>query len=338
MTTTSGPGASGPASSSPGTSGPGTSPTGTSRYADLDGALHYIDYGGPAGAPLLVCVHGLGGSSVNWMALAPLLTDTYRVLAPDLAGHGRTVAGSRSTGVNANQRLLNRFLREVAGSPAILVGNSMGGMISVLQADRDPDTVVGLVLVDPALPRSRRTLPDRQVATRFAVAALPLVGERYMAKRRRATTPEEQVAETLALCCVDPSRIPGPVVDAHLDLARERTSQPGTITAFLAASRSLVKIMSRPKALLARVDRLPQPTLLIAGDRDRLVPVVAMREIAGRRPDWRYAERADIGHVPQLEDPEWTAVTIRGWLTGPAAGAARAAAAASVSVRSVSVT
>jgi len=195
---------------------------GTSRYADLDGELHYTDHGGPAGAPLLVCVHGLGGSSVNWIAVAPLLTDAFRVLAPDLAGHGRTLAGTRTTDVNANQRLLDRFLREVSGTPAILIGNSMGGLISLLQAGRNPETVAGLVLVDPALPREQRKLPDREVAARFALAALPMVGERYMAKQRRQRTPERLVAETLALCCVDPSRVPAPVVAALVDLARER--------------------------------------------------------------------------------------------------------------------
>ncbi len=301
---------------------------GTSRYADLDGELHYTDHGGPAGAPLLVCVHGLGGSSVNWIAVAPLLTGSFRVLAPDLAGHGRTLAGTRTTDVNANQRLLDRFLREVSGTPAILVGNSMGGLIALLQAGRNPETVVGLVLVDPALPREQRGLPDREVAARFALAALPMVGERYMAKQRRQRTPERLVAETLALCCVDPSRVPEPVVAALVDLARERTSQHGTIAAYLGAARSIVKIMARPKALLARIDRVNQPTLLISGDQDRLVPVAAARAMAARRPEWRYEERAGIGHVPQLEDPEWTAATIHDWLAKEGAGAARAAAGA----------
>ena len=303
-----------------------TSGPGTSRYADVDGELHYTDHGGPADGPLLVCVHGLGGSSVNWLALAPLLTDTFRVIAPDLAGHGRTLAGTRTTDVDANQRLLDRFLREVTGTPAVLIGNSMGGLISVLQADRNPDTVAGLVLIDPALPRARRGLPDRDVALRFAVTAVPLVGERYMARRRRIITPEKAVHETLALCCVDPSRIPAPVVQALIDLANERAEQRGTIQAFLGSARSVVEIMARPKVLLARVDRLRPPTLLISGDRDRLVPVEAAREIAALRPDWRYEERAGIGHVPQLEDPEWTAATIHDWLAKQGAAAAVAAA------------
>ena len=68
---------------------------GESRWTDLGGPVHYLDYGGPAGAPVIVAVHGLEGSAVNWSALAPLLTDRYRVLAPDLAGHGFTRSAGR---------------------------------------------------------------------------------------------------------------------------------------------------------------------------------------------------------------------------------------------------
>ena len=81
-----------------------------SRWVDLDGPVHYVDYGGPVDGPSLVCVHGLGGSLVNWAAVAPTLAQTCRVLALDLAGFGRTRSHSRSTSVRANQQLLHRFL------------------------------------------------------------------------------------------------------------------------------------------------------------------------------------------------------------------------------------
>ncbi|MGB7980803.1 MAG: alpha/beta fold hydrolase, partial [Candidatus Nanopelagicales bacterium] len=116
----------------PAESGPAHLPE--SRWADLDGPVHFLDYGGPDGGPLLVCVHGLGGSAINWAAVAPALAGSCRVMALDLAGFGHTRGASRSTSVQANQRLLDRFLTEVAGAPAILVGNSMGGLISILQA------------------------------------------------------------------------------------------------------------------------------------------------------------------------------------------------------------
>ena len=74
-----------------------------SRWVDLGVPVRYVDYGGPSGGPILVMAHGLGGSLVNWAALAPLLTGTCRVLALDLIGFGHTQAGGHSTSVTANQ-------------------------------------------------------------------------------------------------------------------------------------------------------------------------------------------------------------------------------------------
>ncbi len=155
-----------------------------SRWADLDGPVHFLDFGGPADGPLVVCVHGLGGSAVNWAAVAPTLAQTCRVVAIDLAGFGHTLGGSRSTSVQANNRLLHRFLVEVAGTPAILIGNSMGGLISIRQAARRAETVAGLVLVDPALPPALRARPDPKVFATFAAFMVPVVGRRMVRRPR----------------------------------------------------------------------------------------------------------------------------------------------------------
>ena len=84
-----------------------------SRTIDLGGYTHYLDLAGPDDVPPLVCVHGLGGSHVNWTAMAPSLAERQRVYIPDLAGHGLTFPDHRRTDVDSNQRLLDRFLREV---------------------------------------------------------------------------------------------------------------------------------------------------------------------------------------------------------------------------------
>ena len=106
-----------PGAASSGAASPGTGPRfgGESCWVDLDGPVHYLDYGGPAGASVIVAVHGLEGSAVNWSALAPLLTDRYRVLAPDLAGHGFTRSAGRGVDVSSNRVLLHRFIEAVAG-------------------------------------------------------------------------------------------------------------------------------------------------------------------------------------------------------------------------------
>ena len=92
---------------------------GQSRWIDLGGPVHYLDFGGPPDGPVIVCVHGLGGSAVNWSAIAPLLTSRYRLIAPDLAGHGLTQSACRGTDVASNRALLHRFTESV---PAICAG------------------------------------------------------------------------------------------------------------------------------------------------------------------------------------------------------------------------
>src|SRR5947207_15595617 len=112
-----------------------------SRTIDLDGPVHYADFGGTG--PTLVLVHGLGGSHVNWMAVAPPLARDARVLAVDLAGFGRTPLGERSADVHANRILLDRCLEGVAAGPAVLAGNWIGGCVAMMGAGLAPGRGAG---------------------------------------------------------------------------------------------------------------------------------------------------------------------------------------------------
>ncbi len=116
-------------------------PLPTTRLVDADGPVCVADYGGPEDGPLLVAVHGLGGSHLNWMAVAPALTLRSRLLAVDLVGHGRTPAAGRSADIWGHRRLLSGVLRAVTDDPPVVVGNSMGGLVAALQAVEEPASV-----------------------------------------------------------------------------------------------------------------------------------------------------------------------------------------------------
>ena len=262
----------------------------------------------------MVCVHGLGGSLVNWAAVAPSLSKTCRVIALDLAGFGRTRSHGRSTSVNANQRLLHRFLTEVCGDPAILVGNSMGGLIAVLQTDAHPETVAGIVLIDPALPVGLASRPDPRVAAMFGLYAVPAVGRSVVARRRSSGSAEEVAMALLRLCCADPSLVPRPIVDQHLALARERNDYPDVDAELIVAARSLLWVLARRRVHASLLHNITVPVLLMHGDRDRLVPIASARVAAAANPTWRFEVATGVGHVPQLEVPKWTLSQIHGWL------------------------
>jgi pimeloyl-ACP methyl ester carboxylesterase len=287
---------------------------GQSRTVQLGGPVHYVDFGGPDDGPAVVLVHGLGGSHLNWDLFAPLLSPHARVWALDLPGFGRSEPGGRDTTVYSNVAVLHRFLAEVVGEPAVLVGNSMGGMISILAAGDRPDAVTGLVLLDPAIPGPRRAL-DPLVAVTFALYALPFVGERFLWWRRTRQSELARVREMLQLCGVDPDDLPAEVIDRSVTLLVERQDVQGMDRAFLAAARSLVRLLIDPRRYRQAMASIDDPVLLVHGDRDRLVPVAAARDIARRHPDWRYLELAGVGHVPQLQVPEELAAAVLEWVS-----------------------
>jgi pimeloyl-ACP methyl ester carboxylesterase len=225
----------------------------TGWVTDFDGPVHWVEFGTASAAPPIVFVHGLGGSHLNWALVAPALTADRQGFALDLRGFGLTPGTRHTSTVTANVALLDRFLREIVGRPAVLVGNSMGGVISILQAQLHPDTVAGLALLDPALPPAR-VRPDRVVAINFATYALPGIGEAYMRRLQTKSTPEQLVRRVVSLCFADPSRANPEMLAAGAAVVRARLADPRKEETFLAAARSLMRIVgnrSRYRATMA---------------------------------------------------------------------------------------
>lgn len=282
------------------------------RFVDLGGPVHYADFGGTG--PPIVLVHGLGGSHVNWLAVAPRLAAHGRVLALDLAGHGRTPSHGRTARIGANRRLLGRFLAEVARAPAVLVGNSMGGTLALEEAALERERVRALVLVNPAVPLARGGGVDGRVLGLFAALAVPVLGEGLMLLRARRG-PERSVRDVLALCCVDPERVAREVRDAHVALAVERAGAARVgAKDFLAAQRSLMARLFRRRRFYAMVARVQAPALVVQGEHDRLVRLAAARALARARPDFRLEVLEGVGHVPMLEAPERFLAVVEPWL------------------------
>jgi glycerol-3-phosphate dehydrogenase len=286
------------------------------RTIDLGGLVHYMDFGGSG--PTMVLVHGLGGSHLNWMWVGEKLARRARVVALDLVGFGMTPLEGRSASVHANQALLDRFLQALfPQQPVILVGNSMGGAISVMQTARQPQRVSGLVLVNPAQPRADDTRLERAVLTQFFLYTIPGLGEFFVKRRAARFGPEKLARGMLQLCCRDLSRFPEDLVRAHVEFARERYERmPWGNDAFVEAARSLVLTLMRKKQFRAMEKGIQVPTLLVQGTEDRLVPVANSRELARVRPDWTYVEYAGVGHTPMMEIPDEFVATVERWLDG----------------------
>jgi pimeloyl-ACP methyl ester carboxylesterase len=286
---------------------------GRGRVTDLAGPVHWVEFGERTDTTPIVFVHGLGGSHLNWVLVGPALTRDRRGFALDLRGFGLTPGFPRDTTVAGNVRLLDTFLREVVGTPAVLVGNSMGGLISAMQAAARPDTVAGLVLVDPALPPPVRR-PDPAVAGMFMAYLVPGLGEFAMRMMQSRSSPEQAVRRVIKLCFADPDRLDPRMLAAAIELAEARGVLHGKEESFLRATRSLMWHLARPDHNRAMLRRIDVPVLLISGEADRLVPIAAARAAAMANPAWDTVFLPGVGHTPQLETPDLVVDAVTGWL------------------------
>jgi pimeloyl-ACP methyl ester carboxylesterase len=284
------------------------------RIADLDGPVHYIDFGG-VGKPLLM-VHGLGGNALNWMAVGPALAERYHSIAIDLVGFGQTPLHHRSATVGANAELVSEFIDKVIGEPVVLVGNSMGGHIAILESADHPQQVAECILVDPAVPIPVAQAPRPNPLLLGAAAALSIPGlaDVLVQYRARKLGAETMVREALALACADASRVDPDVVEAHVELTRERAHLGlQNSRAFVQASRSIALKMADPR-FWTRVKKVKAPTLVIHGSLDRIIPLAAARDLVRRRPDWTLRVLEGVGHVPMMETPDLFLSVLLEWL------------------------
>jgi pimeloyl-ACP methyl ester carboxylesterase len=292
-----------------------------SDSVDLDIPVHYLEWDGNGDATF-VLVHGLGGSALNWTLAGPLLAERGRVLAVDLAGHGRTRRGTRSSSIEANRELLDEFIAATTGDPVVLLGNSMGGVISILEAAEAPDRFAALVLVDAAMPSIGEG--DPLVAQTFAAYATPGAGEQLLKMFRETAGPRGMVEYVFEMCCVDVSRIPPEVITEHVDQLAEHLDDERD-AGFLESARTMVALLLDPDRLRTAIEAVTAPTLVLTGDSDRLVPLEATKAMAALRPDWTLEVLDDLGHTPHLEDAERFVRVTGAWLdrVGVAAAAAQ---------------
>lgn len=265
--------------------------------------LHWAECG--AGEPVVLMVHGLGASLAKWLDAMPHLAAGSRAVALDLPGFGRSdVPRARFTpaflagGVRA-------FMDEVGIERAVLVGNSLGGLVSMWAAAAWPARVRGLALVAPALPAPPGGRHDPRVLARFTAPLVPGVGEALYRAWLARRTPEQIVAESLSYNVADPARVSAATLARLEEEAADRRRRPELGRAMLSAQRSLAWLLAAGREQVARVaERLAVPTLLVWGSEDRMVPPAVGEHWVGRIPGAELVVMEGAGHNPQIEHPE----------------------------------
>jgi pimeloyl-ACP methyl ester carboxylesterase len=264
-----------------------------------------------------VYVHGLGGASTNWTDLAALLAVRFDGWALDLPGFGRSgpprtrysIRGHAATVVDLIEHVI-ALPGEGQGKPVHLLGNSLGGLVSLIVAARRPDLVASLTLISPAMPVYRVPPAFSRLLLLLLLPGIPSVAERRLA----GVTPEQHVRAMVQMCFGDPSRVPPERLERAVEEIREHSAQPWADRALTRSMRGLItSYLSVGRANAWRMARsLRVPTLVLWGDHDRLVDSALAPRLAAAIPDARLQVFEGVGHVAMLETPEPTARAVLG--------------------------
>lgn len=267
------------------------------------------------GAEPALFVHGLGGSATNWTDLAGLTRERLSIESIDLPGFGRSgpaLGGDYS--LPAHARTVISYLELSGRGPVHLVGNSMGGAISLLVASMRPDLIRTLTLISPAVPDLKIRAHPLRSDWRMGLLILPVLG--MQALRRLGRTPvEARVRGTIALCFSDPSRVPQRRLEEWIAEAKERAAKPWIDVAMLRSTRGLVHAqVLRNRRGWAAMRGITAPALVVWGDEDRLVAPDLAPHVAAAIPNARLLVLEHVGHVAMMEDPVSTARALLGML------------------------
>ena len=252
-------------------------------------------------------VHGLAGSSTNWTDLGCALSPWLDSAAIDLPGFGRSgPAPANDYSMGSFARVVIDHLDRGGRAPVHLFGNSMGGAVSLRVAADRPDLVRTLTLISPAVPDLR----VRRPGTDPAMMLLLLPGARgVMEKRFAVISPEQRARGMIELCFADPSRVPASRLAEAVEDIEERRDVAFASDAFARSLRGLVGsyVSTGRRSPWSHLARITAPTLVVWGDRDRLVDVALAPRVARTVPGARLLVLPNTGHVAQLEDPATTA-------------------------------
>jgi pimeloyl-ACP methyl ester carboxylesterase len=282
------------------------------QNVDIDGPLAYREWEGPPDTTF-VLLHGLGGSHLSWIQVAPGLSGLGRVLTPDLPGFGRSPRNGRSTRLMDQRRWLSLFLDEATQGPVVLAGNSMGGGVALLEAAMEPERIQGVILTSSVFPMHGGPIPNPLVLGAFAAYDMPRLGEAVVRTRSAAFDPETFVRVGLRILTADPSSIPEDVIKANAALIAELRADPEAPGAFLDAARSINAYVRSQTAGRRAMSNVRCPALVIHGRKDRFVPVGYAEVALATYPSWRGRLLAGVGHVPQMEAPARWLTEVADW-------------------------
>ena len=271
---------------------------------------HRVSYRTAGSGPALLLLHGIANSSETWERVAPLLSEHFTLIAPDLLGHGESATPRGDYSLGAHASGARDIVTALGHERVTVVGHSLGGGIAMQFAYQFPERAERLVLV------SSGGL-GREVHLLLRAASLP--GADYVLPAltsRRLVGFGREIGGLLGRVGLQPGGDIGVLARGFgsLDNAGSRQAFLHTVRAVIEPGGQRVSANDR----LALADRMP--TLIVWGERDSIIPVAHGAAAHEAMPGSRFVSFPGAGHMPHDDDPERFAAELIGFCesTAPA--------------------
>ncbi|UFN51766.1 3-oxoadipate enol-lactonase (plasmid) [Roseomonas sp. OT10] len=258
-------------------------------FLSVDDLFLYLRQEGASGAEPLLLLHSLGTDHRIWDGPAEALRQNFRLILPDLRGHGLTTVTPGPYDIGRLARDMLALLDALGIERAHVAGVSIGGMVAQAMAALAPERVRSLVLVDTAMIIPPADLWRGRAATVRAEGMAPLV-------------------EPVVARWVTPAALDGPVGQGLRAMLR-RTDPEGYAGAAEAIADADLRAGAR---------NLRQPTLVLVGDADAATPLASAEALRDAIPGAVLEVISDASHIPTVERPEAVAAVMLRFLA-PAA-------------------
>ncbi|XUY29256.1 alpha/beta fold hydrolase [Agrobacterium sp. rho-8.1] len=260
------------------------------QYIAVDGVrIRYRDTGG-TGTPILL-THGIGGSLEMFLKQLETLGGSFRLIAWDLPGHGLSDLGDQPYEPGKFSVVAWRFLDALDIDKVILVGNSLGGLISLRMADTHPLRVGGLLLASSAG-------FARKTPLAFRLMTLPILGDLMTRPSPMA------VAQQLKAIFHDAAV----VSDAIRAVVARNVYKPGGAKAFVRTLRLMSWLGAQHPQLIRKsraiLQKLSQPIVFLHGREDAVLPCSHSIEAVKLTKNGKLIVLESCGHTPQFERPD----------------------------------
>lgn len=241
----------------------------------------------PDDAVPIVLLHGLGGTQAIWRPIVEPLRELGAVITLDLPGFGRSADASEWTLSNAADSIVDT-LDELAIERCVLVGHSLGGGVAIRTATTHPDRVASLVLVSPAgfAGTGDGVVSSRLEAIHAAWRLIVRVGSSHLLR-------SDAVRDRIFAPLVHDTSVIGAREAA--ELARGSARGRGSV----AARAAILAVNLRPE-----LPSITQPTELVWGRQDRIVPFRYASLVARAIPNAHGHWLDGVGHMPMWERPQ----------------------------------